>query len=282
MDTATADREAPSLFRREAGAEDSAPDTDVSPEREGRDGDDQLTADELAALAVDDRPRTDPFFFDRLAAGQVPPKGATAQATLISNGHEVLTVPETEMRKAEGLAGCEHCGGDFPARKHTGGKPRRFCSDKCRSAHHAGCSPPSNSTVKPTSNAPTFLRSAPTVDGLRNEAAAIIAELSRADIPQELVARVVKAITPPEAPDTDTDDEGSHEFRWDTPEDQESVVLAEQRAVAIYLNKRNDLVIRQERAWNEDEDAFVVIEKQNARQFAFKLCEFLEIDVRKA
>jgi hypothetical protein len=268
---ATANPEAPSLFRSEGDTSTrlhpNAPDVggasaatvgDIAATIDDNDGGatGPLTADELAALAVDDRPRTDPFFFDRLNAGQVPPKGAMAQATLISNGHEVLTVPESDLRKAEGLAGCEHCGGDLPARKHTGGKPRRFCSDKCRSAHHAGCSPTSNPNVKPPSNPPPLPKSAPTRDDLRKEAAAIVAEMKRSGIPQELIDRTAKAIEIPEAPSPDS-----------------CLLLASQDAVRIKRDEYGNLLIEQN-CWPDD-DQRIVIHRDYEDRFVDALTDFL-------
>ena len=58
-------------------------------------------------------------------------------------------------------------------------------------------------------------------------------------------------------------------FRWDVDED---VVLHDQRATAIYHNERDDIVIRQERAWDEDDDVFVIIRRENIQAFLDKLC----------
>jgi hypothetical protein len=68
------------------------------------------------------------------------------------------------------------------------------------------------------------------------------------------------------------------DFDWSAEcRDGGSVVLREQRATAIYRNTAGDLVIRQERAWNEEEDPFIVITQQNEQEFLDKLCDFLGI-----
>ena len=46
-----------------------------------------------------------------------------------------------------------------------------------------------------------------------------------------------------------------------------SVVLHEQRATAIYRNRWNGIVIRQERTWDEDSDPFMIISEDNAVTF---------------
>jgi hypothetical protein len=54
----------------------------------------------------------------------------------------------------------------------------------------------------------------------------------------------------------------SDDFSWS---DKESVVVHPQDAIAVYANGNNDIVIRRERAWNEEEDSFIVISRQHAR-----------------
>lgn len=55
-------------------------------------------------------------------------------------------------------------------------------------------------------------------------------------------------------------------FNWSAENPQ--VVIAKQDAVAIYLNPDNDIVIRREADWpDEDEDAFIVIPRFAARRF---------------
>jgi hypothetical protein len=56
------------------------------------------------------------------------------------------------------------------------------------------------------------------------------------------------------------------DFDWDDP-DNESVVLQEQRATAAYHNKAGELIIRQRAAFNEDSDAFVIVNPENTTAF---------------
>jgi hypothetical protein len=49
---------------------------------------------------------------------------------LALNGGERKPAVETETRP------CEQCGNSFTPRQHSGGRPQRFCSSKCRQASH--------------------------------------------------------------------------------------------------------------------------------------------------
>jgi hypothetical protein len=62
----------------------------------------------------------------------------------------------------------------------------------------------------------------------------------------------------------------SGEFNW---LDDDSIVLRDQRATAIYRNHWGGLVIRQECAWNEEDDPFVVINPENIEAFLDRLTE---------
>ncbi len=148
---------------------------------------------------------------------------------------------------------CQHCNDPLPPRQHTGGKPRRFCSDKCRSAHHAGCSPPSNATVKPTSNPPPRYV---TRDDLRNEAAAIVAEMKRIGIAQELIDRTAKAIEIPEAPAA-----------------KDTCLLASQDAVRIKRDEHGNLLIEQD-CWPDDGQR-ILIHRDYEDRFVDALTDFL-------
>jgi hypothetical protein len=59
--------------------------------------------------------------------------------------------------------------------------------------------------------------------------------------------------------DNDYDD-----FDW---ANDPAVILHEQRATAVYQNKFGGIVIRQERAWDEESDPYVVICAENAVTF---------------
>jgi hypothetical protein len=60
------------------------------------------------------------------------------------------------------------------------------------------------------------------------------------------------------------------DFDWSNDED---IVLREQQSIAIYRNKYEGIVIRQERRWNEDEDTVIVITRENIGTFVDKLCD---------
>lgn len=84
----------------------------------------------------------------------------------------------------------------------------------------------------------------------------------------ETLAAVERAGAAPE-PQRSSPDADDNEFSWS---DKTAIVIAEQRAVACYFNTDGDLVIRQERSWNEDEDTFILIDKTNVDAFLDKLC----------
>lgn len=46
------------------------------------------------------------------------------------------------------------------------------------------------------------------------------------------------------------------EFNWN---DDDSIILREQRATAAYRNRDGELIIRQQARWHDDEDTFVYI-----------------------
>jgi hypothetical protein len=66
----------------------------------------------------------------------------------------------------------------------------------------------------------------------------------------------------------------AEEFDW---RGDDSIVLREQPATAIYFNQRGCLVIRQERSWDQNDDIFITISPENAQTFLDKLCDVLGI-----
>jgi hypothetical protein len=54
------------------------------------------------------------------------------------------------------------------------------------------------------------------------------------------------------------------DFDWGS---DDSIVLHEQRATAVYQNRFGGLVIRQEKTWDEEHDPFIVIGAENAVTF---------------
>lgn len=53
----------------------------------------------------------------------------------------------------------------------------------------------------------------------------------------------------------------------------DAVIIPEQQAIACYFNPAGDLVIRQERSWDREEDSFVFVHKSNLAAFLDKLCD---------
>ncbi len=70
------------------------------------------------------------------------------------------------------------------------------------------------------------------------------------------------------------DAERQEVFEWSK---DDSVLLAEQPATAVYRNMFNSVVIRQERRWNEDEDTVITIADSNLQAFIDKLCDLAGI-----
>jgi hypothetical protein len=52
------------------------------------------------------------------------------------------------------------------------------------------------------------------------------------------------------------------DFSWSNTE---SVVVRQQDAIAVYGNPDGDMVIRRQRDWNEDDDAWIVIARDQVR-----------------
>ena len=50
----------------------------------------------------------------------------------------------------------------------------------------------------------------------------------------------------------------SDDFDWAAT--NEDVILPEQRAIAVYTNNWGQAVIRQEKAWDDEDDTYVVID----------------------
>lgn len=89
------------------------------------------------------------------------------------------------------------------------------------------------------------------------------------DAPANLPAVLEKEPTPAEPADSD---HTGDDFDW---LNDESVVLEEQPATAVYRNRAGGLVIRQQRAWDEEADPCIVIA-------AASIDEFLEAVINAA
>lgn len=55
---------------------------------------------------------------------------------------------------------------------------------------------------------------------------------------------------------------------WKHAEDENDIVLSEQRAVAIYVTAKGVICIRQEANWDDDEDACVFVQPEHCEKVA--------------
>ena len=60
-------------------------------------------------------------------------------------------------------------------------------------------------------------------------------------------------------------------FDWDSP----ATILPEQQAVAVYFNPSGNLVIRQERSWDREEDSFIFVARDSIPAFIDRLTDLL-------
>jgi len=132
---------------------------------------------------------------------------------------------------------CQNCGALFTARM-TGGKAQRFCRRECRAAFH---------------NKRNVDERGPTCT-LQTETA------------------VVEGPSAEKARQKGPEVESHDDFRW---YDNDSVVLPQQSAMAVYQNLDGDLVIRQQQ-W-PDEDVRIVIKRGNEQRFLDALCDALGV-----
>ena len=58
----------------------------------------------------------------------------------------------------------------------------------------------------------------------------------------------------------------------------ESIILSEQPRTAVYTNGVGDVVIRQERGWDEDSDTLVIITRNNVEAIIWALIGLLNDD----
>lgn len=124
---------------------------------------------------------------------------------------------------------CARCAEPFEPRKHGGGKPQKYCGEKCRTAGYA------------EKQRRQIIRQ----DDSSSEAADGPAHDPR-----------------PRGPSSPRDD-----YDWKGA----AVVVREQQAIAMYRDDTGNLVIRQERAWDEEYDSCIMINEHNAERFFVEL-----------
>ncbi|MDF0517742.1 hypothetical protein P0R31_10910 [Bradyrhizobium yuanmingense] len=56
--------------------------------------------------------------------------------------------------------------------------------------------------------------------------------------------------------------DNSEDFSW---QDADAVVVRQQDAIAVYSNPDGDLVIRRRRAWDEEDDVWIVVGQAQIR-----------------
>jgi hypothetical protein len=89
-------------------------------------------------------------------------------------------------------------------------------------------------------------------------------ETSAALVDRMVAEGKVKLSAPTGSPSVPDED-----FDWSC----DDVVLREQRKTAVYWNTVGDLVIRQERTWDENDDPFMVIAAGNVQEFLDAICD---------
>ena len=142
---------------------------------------------------------------------------------------------------------CEQCSQPFAPREGSGGKPQRFCSADCRTAFHS-------------ENRQRDQR-APTCSEVIDQPATPIAEPVSVETRAKLAALIEKHSEP------------ADDFDWFK---DDSIVLEEQPAIAVYTNPRNAIVIRQRATFPED-DMFVFIATHNLMTLIDRLCDMAGI-----
>jgi hypothetical protein len=82
-----------------------------------------------------------------------------------------------------------------------------------------------------------------------------------ANFPPETAANLVDRVLARAAPQNEAEQRDDEDFLWRA--DNEDIVMPEQRATAVYRNCWGQVVIRQERTWDEDTDAFIIIARDH-------------------
>jgi hypothetical protein len=144
---------------------------------------------------------------------------------------------------------CAQCGNPFEPRKRSGGKPQKFCSTACRQAFHA-----SPNLVLNVGDGPNVGR----------DVGKDVGKTPNVGTEPSTWQPVLPHYVGPPTPEDD--------FNW---ADDPAVVLQTQYGTAIYFNKFDEVVIRQQRF--DDEDVFIYIQPTFIREFINRLCAACDI-----
>jgi hypothetical protein len=154
-----------------------------------------------------------------------------------------IHTPAPAVKADDHSTGCEQCGKPFEKREGSGGKPQKFCSPDCRQAFHSNGQRSQRSPTRDIATKPTATPSA-------DQAKAAV---------EACEARIATLLG------------NEREERFDWIKD-DSIILEKQLPIAIYLNRRDHVVIRQE-GGADGEDAFIIIAPQNIQEFIDRLCD---------
>jgi hypothetical protein len=198
------------------------------------------SAEEAITMALN-TPETlvDSFIANMKEEGQTFPAGSVGGVLVGETTDQAADgeLPLDDLAPSAAARACDHCGDTFAPRTKSGGKPQRFCSPECRASYHDSQRPQRGPTCEPPNALPA----------------------------------ITGQSTPQTAQAGSPEGDGEEDFRWGS----ESTIIPEQQAVAVYLNPNDDLVIRQERAWDQAEDSFVFVCRENIDAFVDKLTDLL-------
>ena len=141
---------------------------------------------------------------------------------------------------------CQQCREQFTPRVGSGGKPQRFCSSECRQRWH-------------TANANVAQR--------RSQHVGADDLIPEKPLPEQNLTNAFRTGSTAPSPEPD-------QFDWIN---DDAIVLKEQPATAIYRNRDNSIVIRQQAAWDREEDTLIFITEQNVMPFLDQLCDLAGI-----
>jgi hypothetical protein len=147
---------------------------------------------------------------------------------------------------------CQHCQRLFEPRNSTGGQTQKYCSPACRKS--------ANNSRRPQRLTDVDLISKENFQRLTET------PTSQAETPQRLTnvsPTTHEMLAPKPKPEPD--------FDW---KDEDEVIIHDQPTVAVYVNVRNQVVIRSQGDGYWTEDQWVVISRPNLAALISRLQEF--------